>query len=264
MKTIKVNYSKTFASAIDTGEAVIDTITESFTERVIKPIFGENNELISNVTYLDTILEGDYLRFRFDVGGLVLYATFTLKAGSNTTANFSLNIRTAENISLSSITGLYYFGKVDNDTVKTVSVVFNLSYLVIDGELKAMWCPYYADFEPGVIVLDSIDTFDAETKVDIIGVIGDSITFYRTTSEIENAIDTTKRSFALGNNVLIERIPYLENKEIIGFLKSIIKMYNSALGTNSVVAEGSYRKLIEVDEVRYRQLAGPYWIEDQD
>lgn len=266
MKTIKVNYSKTFEKSTASAEACIDTITECFTEQVIKSIFGENNELISNVAYLDTTtLEDDYVYFRFDVGGLVLCAKFTTKTSSyNTILNFNLSIETAENITLSYITGAYYYGKVENDTDKIISIVFNLPYSVIDGELKAIWSPYYDSFKPGVIVWDSIDTFNSETKVDVIGVIGSAIVFYQTTSEIQNEIDTTNRTFVLSNNVLIERIPYFENKEIIGFLKNIVKMYNSTLGTNSVTAEGSYRKLIEVDGVRYRQLAGPYWIEDKD
>ena len=269
MKTLNIAYTKTFTdSTLSSTEKRIDVVKGAMNECVIKPIFGENNNLISNAKYLDSFSEtsgsNNYFVFSFDVGGLLFSLSFKIITTHNNTTDLRLSIRNDNNTVLTEFTGEYRYNVSSNNTSATATVIFNLPYLIRDEELKAMWCPYYNTFKEGVIVLDSIDTFDTETEINTIGTMGSKVMFYRTTSDTQNSIDTTNRAFSYDDKVLMERVLYSESDVIVGFLTNIIKIYNSTLGTSSLTAEGSYFKKIDVDGVKYRQIAGCYWIEDKD
>ena len=253
-----------------------DVIRECFIkaieEQFVKPVFGENNEYVTNLTYLGVTQTDNstYACIDFDTGGDKIFRIrFYPKRTNNKTVDadvyFEIVDKSKRNTIVydTNITG-YISSRVDissGDGYTNYTISGTIDYLMVGTEIKAIWL---TSDSPGVVTFDSISFVGDNTTEKTISLIGTTgIKVYRINQSVLSSILSETREFSIDHKVYIEKIYILENDNIVAFFDNMTRIFNNSLGT-TVFTEGSYKKLIDVDGVKYRQLAGPYWIEDKD
>lgn len=277
MKTININYSKVYNGSSATTTMIRNTFKEAMEELFIKPVFGANGELISNMTYIGSTTVGNYIHLYFDLNGLTmydiaLYADVVVNKDKDYGIYHSIidaslkdtNDGILSSILKSSILCSHTKGKnINGDAIVTITIKGVISYLTDGTELKAIWNTEHDSTTEGVSIFDSITMISDGTRENIVGLITGSNYIYRVNQLTTSSVLSTIRQFNIDDKVYIEKVYVLENSSIVAFFDNIIRIFNNSLGTTDYT-EGSYKKLIEVDGVRYRQLGGQYWIEDKD
>lgn len=268
MRTINVNYSKTYAGTQTTIEQLREVISEGIYEQIILPIFGENNDQISNMKYIETKLIDNTLCFDFDLNNTLAFR-ITVSVGSF--ASNQIYTGHYQLIQSDLRDSLSYISRFNNSfgiTCERNSVSgytyymlrFRFDYMVSDSEMKTIWM--FNNLYQS-IVFDTV-TIDSE-DIPVVNVMqfgnNNNATSYRLSSINKCAINNNNKPFNLDGKVMIEKVPFMEGGNIIGLQNSLIGIHNTNILTNNLTAT---KQLIDIDGVKYRQIAGCYWMEDRD
>lgn len=257
-------------SAIELGTLLKNTIYNDF----IKPVFGENGEKISNVKYLgitdiSNTSNSCVFGFDFDVNLSVLFrikcscSDSAISNGRFTLAYEIIDTREGNNVfyTISNSVALSHVGN-SNTGLKIWGISLQIDYMTRGSELKALWYMHSTNFYPGVVIFDSVNMLSDGASENVFGLINTSgLVVYGPTGKYDLLSDII--NFSIDDKVYMDQIYVKSNGTIVARFGDIMKIFNDSLGT-TVFTEGAYKKLIEVNGVRYRQIAGCYWIEERD
>lgn len=265
MKTIKIISTDYIDASVRR-----DTVANNIYNQFVIPLFGANNENISNMSCLGMLIVGSYKCIDFDISGELLFRIRLSQSTNNDTILLYFELINPSDRETTTVVNTLVSTKITL-TSKTVSgsttysiPTISFNYIVEGTELKALWLVSPSDFKPCVCVLDTIGIVADDSKEKVVMFITTSgQTTYKLNGTITYTILSGVRKFSVENKVYMEDVYFLDGGEVVGFFDNVKRIFNNSLGTE-VYTEGSYKKLIEVDGVRYRQLGGQYWIEDKD